>query len=53
MVFSEDKGGNHMKFHLEVINSQKSGLFDNVHIYCLYEAADTYDNMLEALLRAG
>ena len=42
-----DKGGNHMKFHVEIINSWKAGSVDNVHIYCMFEAADTYENMMK------
>ena len=30
-----------MKFHLEVVNSQKAGSVDNVHIYCMFEATDS------------
>ena len=45
LLFSRDKGGSHMKFHLEVVNSKKSGSVDNVHLNCLFEATDTQDNM--------
>ena len=34
-----------MKFHLEVVNSQKAGPVDNVHIYCMFEATDSVENM--------
>ena len=29
-----------MKFHLEIVNSNKAGSVDNVHIYCMLEATD-------------
>ena len=38
ILFAGDKGGQHMKFHLEVVNSLKAGSVDNVHIYCMFEA---------------
>ena len=34
-----------MKFHVEIINSMIAGSFDNVHIYCMYEASDIIENM--------
>ena len=43
--FAGDKGGQHMKFHLEVVNSLKAGSVDNVHIYCMFEATDSVENM--------
>ena len=45
VLFSGDKGGNHMKFHLEVVNSLNNKSVDNVHLYCLFEASDTAINM--------
>ena len=45
LLFAGDKGGNHMKFHVEVINSKKAGSVDNVHIYCMFEAQDSVENM--------
>ena len=49
-LFGGDKGGQHMKFHIEVINSLKSGSVDNVHIYSLFEAADSIENMMKVWL---
>ena len=40
LLFSGDKGGQHMKYHVEVVNSLKAGSVDNVHIYCMFEATD-------------
>ena len=37
-----------MKFHLEIINSVTLGSVDNVHIFCVYEGADTPENMWKA-----
>ena len=34
-----------MKFHLEIVNSSMSASVDNVHIFCMFEAADTVENM--------
>ena len=45
LLFAGDKGGNHMKFHVEVINSKKAGSVDNVNIYCMFEAQDSVENM--------
>ena len=45
LLFSGDKGGSHMKFHVEIINSEIIGSVDNVHIYCMFEASDSIDNM--------
>ena len=45
VLFAGDKGGGSMKFHLEIINSITSGSVDNVHIFCMYEGADTVENM--------
>ena len=45
ILLSGDKGGGSMKFHLEIINSVTSGSVDNVHIFCMYEGADTPENM--------
>ena len=45
LLFAGDKGGQHMKFHLEVVNSLKAGSVDNVHIYCMFEATDSVENM--------
>ena len=45
LLFGGDKGGQHMKFHVECLNTSKAGSVDNVHIFCMFEAADTLDNM--------
>ena len=45
LLFSGDKGGTCMKFHLEIINDAKSGSRDVVHPYCMFEATDTMENM--------
>ena len=44
-MFAGDKGGHHMKYHVEVINSLMAGSVDNVHIYCMFEATDSVENM--------
>ena len=36
-----------MKYHVEIINSIKAGPVDNVHIYCMFEAADSIENMVK------
>ena len=33
ILFAGDKGGQHMKFHVEILNSVNVGSVDNVHIY--------------------
>ncbi len=45
LLLGGDKGGHHMKFHVECINTTKVGSVDNVHIFCMFEAADTLENM--------
>ena len=50
LMFAGDKGGNHMKYHVEVINSLKAGSVDNVHIYCMFEATDLVENMRKVWL---
>ena len=45
LFFSGDKGGNSMKFHLEIINDASSGSRDAVHTFCMYEAPDNLPNM--------
>ena len=47
LLFSGDKGGQHMKYHGEIINSIKAWSVDNVHIYCMFEAADSIENMVK------
>lgn len=43
ILFSGDKGGNSMKFHLEIINDSRSGSRDAVHPFCMFEAPDTHE----------
>ena len=50
LMFAGDKGGNHIKYHVEVINSLKAGSVDNVHIYCMFEATDSVKNMRKVWL---
>jgi hypothetical protein len=45
VLFSGDKGGGHMKFHVECLNSVNAGSVDNVHLYCMFEAHDSVENM--------
>ena len=45
LLFGGDKGGQHMKFHVEILNSVNVGSVDNVHLYCMFEATDSYENM--------
>ncbi len=45
ILFSCDKCGGHIKFHVEIINSITSGSVDNIHLFCMFEAADTLENM--------
>ena len=50
LLFSGDKGGHFMKYHLEIVNSLKAGSVDNVHIYCMFEATDSAENMRKVWL---
>ena len=50
LLFSGDKGGNHMKFNVEMVNSNIGGSVDNVHIYCMFEATDSPENMWKVWL---
>ena len=50
LLFSGDRGGKHMKFHFEVINSSDAGSVFNVHIIAMYEGSDCYQNMAQVLL---
>ena len=50
-VFSGDKGGQHMKYHMEVVNSLKAGFVDNVHIYCMFDATYSVENMQNVWLQ--
>ena len=34
-----------MKYYIEIVNSGKAGSVDNVHIYCMFEATDSVENM--------
>ena len=45
LLFAGDKDGGNMKFHIEIINSTSSGSVDNVHMFCLFEGADTVENL--------
>ena len=44
-LFSGDKGGAQMKFHVEIVNDTNSGSRDAVHPYCMFEALDSVNNM--------
>ena len=50
ILFSGDKGGSYMKYHREIVNSFKAGSVDNVHIYCMFEATDSVENMQKVWL---
>ena len=50
LLFSGDKGGNHMKFNVEMVNSNIAGSVNNVHIYCMLEATDSPENMWKVRL---
>ena len=39
-----------MKYHLEIVNSLKAGSVDNAHIYCMFEATDSVENMRKVWL---
>ena len=39
-----------MKFHVEIINSLNAGSVDNVHIYFMFEATDSVENMTKVWL---
>ena len=43
--FSGGKGGQHMKFHFEVINCSNAGSVHNVHIFAMYQGSDSHSNM--------
>ncbi|XP_066911411.1 uncharacterized protein, partial [Clytia hemisphaerica] len=45
LLFSGDKGGSMMKFHFEVICGQSKLSVYDVHIFSMYSAADSYENM--------
>ena len=45
LLFSDGKGGKHMKFHFEVINCSNAGSVYNVHIFAMYEGSDSHSNM--------
>ena len=51
LLFAGDKGGQHMKFHVEILNSVNVGSVDNVHIYCMFEATDSYENMSKVWIK--
>ena len=39
-----------MKYYVYVVNSNKAGSVDNVHIYCMFEATDSVENMRKVWL---
>ena len=45
ILFAGDKGGGNVKMHVEIINSIRCGSVDNIHLYCMFEGADTLENM--------
>ena len=45
LLFSGNKGASLMKHYVEIINSLNAGSMDNVHIYSMFEAQDTVENM--------
>ena len=45
LLFSGDKGGSSMKFVFSVVNDVKNGSVDNNHIYCMFKASDSLENM--------
>ena len=45
LLFSGNKRGKHMKFYVEIVNSVKAVSVDNVHIYCMFEATYSVENM--------
>ena len=49
IVFSGDKGGGNVKIHIEILNSRNCGSVDNVHLYCMFEGADTLEDMWKVL----
>ena len=48
ILFAGHKGGENVKIHAE-INSISCGSVDNVHLYCMFEGADTLENMWKVL----
>ena len=44
-LFSDDKGGEHMKFHFEVIGNQSIVSVYDVHIFAMYKGSDCAENM--------
>ena len=49
LLFAGDKGRKHMKFHFEIISCKDSGSVYNVHIFAMYEGADSRQNMAKVL----
>ena len=47
LLFSGDKGARLMKYYVEIINSLNAGSVDNVHVYSMFEAQDTVENMMK------
>ena len=46
-LFAGDKGGRHMKYTVEIENSSNAGSVNNVHVYAMFEAQDSVENMLK------
>ena len=49
LLFTDNKGGKYMKFPFEIINCKDSGSVYNVHIFAMYEGADSRQNMAKVL----
>ena len=49
LFFAGDKEGKYMKFHFEIINCKDSGSVYNVHIFAMFEGADSRQNMAKVL----
>ena len=48
-LFAGNKGRKHMKFHYKIIKCKDSGSVYNVHIFVMYEAADSCQNKAKVL----
>ena len=49
VVVGGDKGGDHTKFHFEILNSTESGSVYEVHLFSMYEGADFSENIATVL----
>ena len=47
LLFLGDKGASLMKYYVEIFNSLNAGYMDDVHIYSMFEAQDTVENMMK------